>query len=711
MKRLILLMLFALMTIFSFHIDLGEVYAEEIVFSDKTVYYNGQAQNILVEGLPDDVEVIYNNNSAVIPGEYEASATFMNGEEEVTLTATLTIMPALITGITLPSSTFEYDGEEKSLEVNTLTLPYGETATVLYTNNVHTDVNIEGYTVSAFISHSCYESLYLTSQLFITYAEYDLSGITFENQIFTYDGQIHNIEYQGELPEGLSVAYTNNGQVDASSYLVEMSFVNSNMNYITPDSKYAYLIINPKIIDVTIKEMTFNNTLQTVLFDVTGVIGNEDAQVKLGQYAVYNAGEYNTTVTCQNNNYVANKSSMIFYVKKAVVTEVNKPQPSITYFNGIKLKDIKLPTGFNWVDADRFIYCNNTSFDAIYNMDSINYEDLIVSIYVEINKASISAVFPSVSSVQYGKQLRDVIFESNHVLGEFRWRTDTLYPTVVNSGYIMELIPFDTVNYNTTSRLIPLEVIPLQLQLDFDNYNDVVYNGEQHKNVTASINGMLERDKNAIQLSLRYDGNVINAGQYKVEAYINNPNYILPTDNYVLFKILKADLDINNITYVVSSDKLSFNQEVSYRLNVGEWTNGVHIESLTENTEYTLEYYIKGSINYNDSTTRQTTIKTTYSVNTVNSLIENLGEITLSSYNDLHFILNAYNSLLEQDKQLVSVNTLLNKMDRYNDLCSNINDSITVNVNYSDEIWKGFLISLSTILTVISLLVVARRFV
>ena len=712
MKKVLLVICFVMLATFGITFNIEPVYASEAVFNDKVVPYNGEEQSILVEGLPEGTEVAYANNVGTIPGIYEASATYTDesGIKQV-LTATLTIKPAIITGITLPSKSFTYDGDEKSLEVNTLTLPYGELAEVEYANNNQTEANSEGYVVTATVTHPYYETLYLTSELYITPAEYELSGVTLEDAIFDYDANEHSLAYKGTLPNGLSVQYSNNNKTNAGYYLVEMSFINENPNYITPSPMYAYLIINPKAIEVVVDEMTFNRTTQNISYSILGAIGEEDPKVSLSQTTVFNAGYYNINVNVANTNYVPKQSSITVHVAKATITDIEKPYPTITYFEGIKLKDIRLRTGFTWINEEQLINCNDTEFEAIYNIDPINYEDAYVTITVEIRKASINAVFPEVGSIEYGSQLRDVKFDSYHTLGVFQWKNETLYPTVVNTGYIMELIPYDTVNYLSESKTINVIVTQKVLDLNFANYEDVVYNGTQQKNVTATISGMFDRDQNSIQLRLIYDGDAINAGVYKVEASINNSNYALPAQNYVNFNILKADLDVDEVSFVVGSDKVLFSQSVSYKLGDGNWVTSDSILLLNENTDYQISYYLVGDRNYNDSSIKVVNIRTTYSVQTVNNMIDQLGVVTLDSYDEIVNVIYAYNTLLEEDKQLVNTNTFTIKLNQYNDLCDELNNALSTQISNSEQIWKAFLVSLSVVVSAVSLLFVARRFV
>lgn len=82
----------------------------------------------------------------------------------------LTVIPAVITGVTLADGSFVYNGSARSLAVSG-TLPAG--VGVAYTNNSRTDVGSQ--TVTATVSGTNYQALTLTAQLVVTPAERFLS--------------------------------------------------------------------------------------------------------------------------------------------------------------------------------------------------------------------------------------------------------------------------------------------------------------------------------------------------------------------------------------------------------------------------------------------------------------------------------------------------------------------------------------------------------
>lgn len=57
-----------------------------------------------------------------------------------------------------------------------------------------------------------------------------------------YDGNEHFLEINEELPDGVTVEYTNNNQVNAGEYVVEANFKDTTGNYITPNECGDYHI-------------------------------------------------------------------------------------------------------------------------------------------------------------------------------------------------------------------------------------------------------------------------------------------------------------------------------------------------------------------------------------------------------------------------------------------------------------------------------------
>ena len=62
-------------------------------------------------------------------------------------------------------------------------------------------------------------------------AAYDMSGVSFENATYIYDGSEKTLTITGTLPDGVTVEYTANTLTDAGSVEVTASFTGDKTNY------------------------------------------------------------------------------------------------------------------------------------------------------------------------------------------------------------------------------------------------------------------------------------------------------------------------------------------------------------------------------------------------------------------------------------------------------------------------------------------------
>ena len=215
-----------------------------IVFESKSFVYDGYGHSLFISGiLPSGVSVEYANNNKVNVGEYEVTATFNDstGKYNVPdpMKAKLTILPKELSGISFEGATIVYDGDPHYLEISGI-LPNG--VSVNYENNGQ--INVGEYEVIAKLIDSTgnYDlPKELSATLKITPKEID--WISFESKTFAYDGNPHSLAITGELPEGVIVEYTNNGQTEANKYDVIATFTDTTGNYIVPKPMSAELII------------------------------------------------------------------------------------------------------------------------------------------------------------------------------------------------------------------------------------------------------------------------------------------------------------------------------------------------------------------------------------------------------------------------------------------------------------------------------------
>ena len=113
-----------------------------VSFENKTVTYSREEYGIEISGnLPEGVSVSYAGNGKSDVGSYTVVASFVGDSENYEpipdMSATLTIEPFVVSGITFNDMAFDYDGEEKSIFV-TGTVPTD--VKVIYEGNGKTDV-------------------------------------------------------------------------------------------------------------------------------------------------------------------------------------------------------------------------------------------------------------------------------------------------------------------------------------------------------------------------------------------------------------------------------------------------------------------------------------------------------------------------------------------------------------------------------------------
>lgn len=195
-----------------------------IVFSGGEFTYDGEEKKIEIEGtLPEGVSVSYSGNVQTEIGEYPVTAT-LSGDNYNTLTlpavliikkAESTEEPKDFTGITLESCEFTYDGTVKSLS---LTGELPEEASVTFAGN--DKINAGEYKVVAVLSAEGYNTLTLEATLKIKKAS--LSGtLTLRSKEVSYEkGKKHSLELEGEIPEGVTVTYSDKNIEYAGTYTI-----------------------------------------------------------------------------------------------------------------------------------------------------------------------------------------------------------------------------------------------------------------------------------------------------------------------------------------------------------------------------------------------------------------------------------------------------------------------------------------------------------
>ena len=273
-----------------------------VKFEDKVVFYDGEEHTLEITGsLPTGVSVTYTNNKLTEVGTLQVTASFKGDYVKYNkipdMEATLTVVKGEydISDIKFENKTVVYDGTAQSLAI-TGTLPEG--VTVTYDGNERTDVGI--YEVTAHFEGDAknYKPIPdMTATLTIEKARYDMSNVRFIGRSFVYDGNEHRLEVTGDLPEGVTVSYVNNGLTDVGSVEVIAIFKGDTHNYEPIKELSATLTVvkgeydmsNIKFEDKTV---TYDGTLHSL--EVTGTLPEGVTVTYVNNHKAF-AGTYEVT--------------------------------------------------------------------------------------------------------------------------------------------------------------------------------------------------------------------------------------------------------------------------------------------------------------------------------------------------------------------------------------------------------------------------------
>ena len=209
------------------------------------------------------------------------------------------------TGVSFESASYVYDGQPHILGEVT---GAPEDTTITYTGR-NEYINVGTYNASAKLEKEGYNDKTLNASLIITPAT--ITGITFSSQTFTYDGNSHTLEINGELPAGGSVSYTNNGpHTNAGVYQAKAVVSAPNYNDLTLN---ATLTINKATFTgytYESKSVKYDgaehiNDIQLVGVFPQGTTSNETVKNSNGETvtSAIEVGTYTYTCVVSNNNY------------------------------------------------------------------------------------------------------------------------------------------------------------------------------------------------------------------------------------------------------------------------------------------------------------------------------------------------------------------------------------------------------------------------
>lgn len=210
-----------------------QVYAGEFDLADYSIVVATSDGNMRTEPLTAQNLANVTVEQLQKAGVYDISIVY----DGVTTTFTLAVVNRTFDGLAFADKTVTYDGTAQSIEV--ANLPQG--ATVSYSpSNTYTNAGI--YPVTATVSAPDFDTVKLTATLTIEKATYDMSQVVFADKSVTYDGTTHSLKATN-LPDGVTVTYIGNNQINVGTYTVLAVFSGDSVNYNPIANKTATLTI------------------------------------------------------------------------------------------------------------------------------------------------------------------------------------------------------------------------------------------------------------------------------------------------------------------------------------------------------------------------------------------------------------------------------------------------------------------------------------
>ena len=404
-------------------------------------------------------------------------------------------------------------------------------------------------------------------------ANYDMSGVSFTDATFTYDGQAHSLSLTGTIPTGLTVEYLNNGKVDAGTYEVTAQFSCDN-NHNVPENLTANIIINKATLSgISLASQTFTYDGQAHSLSLTGVIPGDitpqftnNGKVDAGTYPVSvhftpsNSNNYNpiddleATLTINKAEAFLNSTGSIreytYDGEKHQITNLTQVSGEVSFFD----------VDGNPCDG----YINAGDYPITVSVaESNNYLAGTFTVYLLINKANydMSGVSFADKTVTYNGTTENILISGSLPTGvEVEYEHNTLK----NAGSIIATAIFtgDETNYNAIENMTAtLTISKIVAEIVWDE-TSFTYNGIPQI-ICGAVSNKIAGDYVAIVVN--NTDNTINVGEYTLtDLYIDGSE----KDNYVLSEQESVTITVTRAPLTIRADNI----EVTYGDAIPEYT-------------------------------------------------------------------------------------------------------------------------------------------
>ncbi len=565
---------------------------------------------------------------------------------------------------------------------------------------------------------------------------FDWSIVNFESGDLTYSGYEQTIvadEYSANVAGGglITVNYINNVFTDASSSTqsVTANFEFANNGYINPTHSIVIFInVLPYEVDVTwsagnvdADNFLYNGCDQFASVNATYPTLGKDASLTGGSLEI----ELQQFINARLNGYkfVGNLTSSNYIIKGANTQATKK-----YFMNAIEIS----LAGVSWdYEAGKFVYDGSEKTVSINgNIENVTityggifsatqaglgYQATVTitanANYV-INDSPIEPINWSIEKADY--DMKNILFANGGFIYNGELQTIEVGGTLPNGvtvtytggngntfngitnvaqsdTVITAIFSGDTDNYNLIGGMsanIIMQAFDIKI---FWGASDFIETGiDQSAVVTAYYTGF----EGEVKLSpVCIDGEMITykKGGYKFTVDINNNNYIVQNalgEGYNIFYMKHALQIINpeHVTSIYTRNSITINVKVDdldkleFSIDGGEYqSHNGHFSNLSEMTEYIIKVRMKGDVDIEllPSEPIIITVTTFYTCADYDDVKDSIGDISLSSYDNIVELTVIFNRMSEVDKVFMN-DDLTKVVAEYNMLVKAANAQLDV---------------------------------
>ena len=464
-----------------------------------------------------------------------------------------------MSGITFEDKTVTYDGNEHALTISG-TLPEG--VTVTYENNKLTEVGSVKATAKFSHNNPNYNEIpNMTATLTVEEASLkDITGISLEDKTYTYDGKVKSLTITGKLPEGVTVTYENNENINAGTYEVTAILKGNGYNTLTLKAtltitKASYDMSGITFEDKTVTydgnehELTISGTLPEGV--TVGYTNNKLTEVgNIDVIAVFSHNNPNYNEISNMTATLTVEENPLYHTVKFIISDNEFKEVLVKEGEGVKLEDIpNIPskTGYNGV-WDKDISCITKDIEVYVKYIPKEYTITYIPNGGEIESLTQKVVYDQAFTLYeitrkghtfLGYKYNDNMFESGiwnideDITIEAKWEVNTyrisymlnsevIYYEDVLFGENYTLYEYITEEYDVVAWINNGNEVSPNVKTTLNEDNDIVYVGKCGY-VSDDFNYSISNNKAEIT---GYNGN---------DLYVRIPDYI--KDNKIYYQV------------------------------------------------------------------------------------------------------------------------------------------------------------------------------